>query len=94
MIRPKQLARLGIFHLHEGVLDILMVNYSEAGLTPAGIGRALGLFRGNNPNDGYVWNALRELEEQGKVYHNSRSEGGRGEWHLTDEEYERRRDDI
>lgn len=24
MIRPKQLARLGIFHLHEGVLDVLI----------------------------------------------------------------------
>ena len=94
MMRPKQMARIGVFHLTEAVMDVLAQQQKDGGATPAEIGQALGLHQGENPNDGYVWNALRELEEQAKVYRISKKDGGRGEWYLTDKTYEQRRDDV
>ena len=95
----KQLARHGVFQLQEAVMDAMVQN-QNTGMTGAEISKALGLFRGNQPNDGYVWNALRELENCRKVERRSlpsrkkpskKSRTRGGKWFLTDETYNLRK---
>ncbi len=96
-IRPKQLSRIGEFHLQEAVLDVLCNAHPEGyGVGAADIGRRAGIYRDPgvmNMNDAIVHGLLNQLHEQGKV-ERAPQQGGRGGWRLTDKEYERRRDDI
>jgi len=46
MIRPKQLARLGEFHLEEAILDVLLeARHEELCLGAAEISRQAGIYR-------------------------------------------------
>lgn len=95
--RPRQMARIGEFYLAEAVLDVLCVAYPEGyGLGAADIGRRASIYRDQGiiqMNDAIVSGLLNLLHEQGKVQQ-AQQHNGRGGWKLTDEEYERRRDDI
>jgi hypothetical protein len=94
MIRPRQLARIGSFHLQEAILDVLCEHYLEGyGLGAAEISRRLGVYRFQPMNDAIVTGFLFELELQKKT-ERIEQEDGKGGWHLTTVEYERRRDDI
>ena len=96
-IRPKQLTRIGEFHLQEAVLDVLCNAHPEGfGLGAADISRRAGIYRDAgvvHMNDAIVTGFLNQLYEQGRV-EQTPQQGGRGGWRLTDKEYERRRDDI
>ena len=96
-IRPKQLSRFGEFHLQEAVLDVLCGAYPEGGgVNPAEISRRAGIYRSTGAagmNDAIVHGILNQLEEQRKVERVDPAVRGAG-WRLTDEEYQRRRDDI
>lgn len=96
-IRPRQLARIGEFHLHEAVLDVLCAAHPEGwGIGAAEIGRRAGIYRATGViqlNDAIVSGLLNDLYEQGRV-EQAEQENGRGGWRLTAREYDRRRDDI
>ena len=97
-IRPKQLTRIGEFHLQESLLDVLCDAYPEGyGLGAAEISRRTGIYRESGPdinmNDAIVHGLLNQAQHQGKVERRNQP-NGRGGWILTTEEYERRRDDI
>ena len=89
-IRPKQLARIGEFHLEEAVLDVLCESHPEGyGLGAAEISRRAGIYRRSGVvqmNDAIVTGILNQLHDHGKV--------NRGGWALSDSEYDRRREDI
>ncbi len=97
MISPKQLARLGSFFLHEAILDVLCKHYQGGhGLGPAEIGKRAGIYRDPGEvhmNDAIVTGFLNDLHKQGKVKRENQ-EGGRPGWQLSEEEYDRRRDDT
>ena len=97
MLRPKQFGRLGEFYLHESILDVLLDNQQEKiGLGAAEISRRAGIYRNAGKigmNDAIVSGCLNDLCDQGKVQ-KAKQESGRGGCRLTNEEYERRRDDI
>ena len=45
-MRPKQMSRIGTFHLHEAVLDVLLQNDPEGhGLGAAEMSRRAGMYR-------------------------------------------------
>lgn len=94
MIRPKQLSRLGLFYLHEAVLDVLCEHHQSGyGLGPAGISEHAGIYRKQGKgglNDAIVTGCLNELYDQGKVERKAQKNGQPG-WGLSKEEYERRR---
>lgn len=96
-IRPKQLTRIGEFHLQEALLDVLCDAYPEGyGIGAAEISRRMGVYRDAgivNMNDAIAHGLLNQLHEQKKVVQAQQAKG-RGGWMLTKEEYERRRDDI
>lgn len=96
-IRPRQLTRMGEFHLQEAVLDVLCNAYPEGfGLGAAEISRRAGIYREPgivNMNDAIVTGFLNQLYDQRRV-EQADQENGRGGWRLTESEYERRRDDI
>ena len=96
-IRPKQLSRIGEFHLQEAVLDVLCNAHPEGyRVGAADIGRRAGIYRDPgvmNMNDAIVHGLLNQLHEQGKV-ERAPQQSRRGGWRLTGKEYERRRDDI
>ena len=97
MIRPKQLARIGAFYLHEAVLDVLYDHHQhdKHGLGPAEIGRRAGIYREPgvvHMNDAIVTGCLNELHDQRRVERKPQ-EGGVGGWRLSEEEYGRRSDD-
>ena len=96
-IRPRQLSRIGEFHLQEALLDVLCDAYPEGfGVGAAEISRRAGIYREPgvmNMNDAIVHGLLNQLNDQGKV-ERAGQENGRGGWKLTEEEYERRCDDI
>lgn len=95
-IPPKQLSRLGEFYLQEAVLDVLCSAYSEGGgINPVEISRRAGIYRKHGAaglNDAIVHGILNQLVEQGKVERVDPNVRGAG-WRLTDDEYQRRRDD-
>ena len=98
MIRPKQFARLGEFHLEEAILDVLLeAKYEDNCIGAADISRRAGIFRDrgieNIMNDAIATGLLVKLRDQGKVIRCEQS-NGRGGWELTDEEFERRREDT
>jgi len=91
-IRPKQLARIGVFYLHEAILDVLCEHYPKGhGLGAADIGRMTGIYRGVRMNDAIVSGCLNELEVLGKV-EPAPQENTRGGWRLSEKEYGRRGD--
>lgn len=97
-IRPKQLTRIGEFHLQEALLDVLCDAYPEGyGLGAAEISRRTGIYRERGPamnmNDAIVHGLLNQAHHQGKVERRAQP-NDKGGWILTTEEYERRRDDI
>lgn len=96
-IRPKQLARIGEFHLQEAVLDVLCDAYPEGwGLGAREISRRTGIYRDSGVvqmNDAIVTGLLNDLHEQGKVEQSNQA-NDRGGWRLSEREYGRRRDDI
>lgn len=96
-MRPKQLARIGTFHLHEAVLDVLQEAYSDGyGVGAADIGRRAGMYREAGVaqmNDALVHGCLNELATQNKVKRKYQK-NGKGGWALSEDEYERRRDDV
>lgn len=92
-ITAKQLARIGVFYLHEAVLDVLCDHYHDKhGLGAADIGRVAGIYRGVRMNDAIVSGCLNQLEKLGKV-EQALQKNGRGGWRLSKEEYGRRGDD-
>jgi len=101
-IRPKQLARLGEFHLEEAILDVLLEAAHEGECVGAAeISRRTGIFReggggGGNiaaMNDAIVTGMLIKLFNAEKVERCEQAPG-RGGWKLTDAEFARRRDDV
>ena len=96
-IRPKQLSRLGEFYLQEAVLDVLCSAYPERlGINAAEISKRAGMYRSTGAagmNDAIVHGVLNQLEEQDKVWRVNPKIRGKG-WMLTEDEYERRRDDV
>lgn len=103
MIRPKQFARIGEFHLEEAILDVLLEEHHEKDcIGPAEISRRAGIFRrggggGDLPagmNDAICNGMLIKLYEEGKVKRCEKVSGSGQGWKLTKEEFERRRDDV
>lgn len=97
-LRPKQMARLGEFHLEEAILDVLLeARYEEQCLGAAEIGKRAGIFREPgrqvNMNDAIVTGLVNKLSIAEKV-ERCKQANERGGWQLTDAEFERRRDDI
>jgi len=96
MIRPKQLARIGVFYLHEAVLDVLCDHHQhdKHGLGAAEINRRAGMHLSVTMNQAVATGCLLELLEQGRVKKvpkkNSKKDDG---WRLSEKEYGRRGDD-
>ena len=98
MIRPKQLARSGEFHLEEAILDVLLeARHENECLGAAEISRRAGIFRErgieNIMNDAIATGMLVKLRDQGKVQR-CEQPSKRGGWELTDSEFASRRDDV
>ena len=102
-IRPKQLSRIGEFHLQEALLDVLCDAYPKGfGVGAAEISRRAGIYREPgimNMNDAIVHGLLNLLYDEGKVERAPQAppptgSEPRGGWKLTEKEYNRRRDDI
>jgi hypothetical protein len=101
-IRPKQLARLGEFHLEEAVLDVLLeAAHEDECLGAAEISKRAGIFReggggGGNVaamNDAIVTGLMIKLFNANKV-ERCEQRPNVGGWKLTDAEFNRRRDDV
>ena len=94
MIRPKQFARIGEFHLEEAVLDVLLeAHHENERLGAAEIGKRTGIFRESgyakkSGNDDIVWGILGKLIKHGRVKKVDKA------FLLSDDEFERRRDDV
>ena len=80
MIRPKQFARIGMFHLEEAILDVLLeAKHEDQCLGAAAISRRAGIFRdggegGGDPqeppksmNDAIVTGLLVKMFKEGRV---------------------------
>lgn len=99
-MRPKQLARIGTFYLHEAVLDVLLEHHSTGyGLGPTEISLRAGIYKDSEKGAGTFANALvsgclSELMGQNRVERRAKQKGGKETgWCLTHKEYLRRRDD-
>ena len=102
-IRPKQLARLGEFHLEEAVLDVLLAAaLAEECIGAAEVSRRAGIFREPDRkedggvsagNDFIVTGFLIKLRKAGRVERCEQSPG-KGGWKLSAAELKRRRDDV
>lgn len=97
-VRPKQHARIGIFHLEEAVLDVLLEQKHEKRcIGPAQISRLAGIFRergiDNIMNDAIVTGVLVKLQTEGRVDRCKQS-NGKGGWELTNTEFKSRREDL
>lgn len=98
-IRPKQNARLGMFHLEEAVLDVLLEARHEGDcIGAAEISRRAGIYREGGVgmkgmNDVIVTGVLSKLFGEGKV-DRCKQPNRAGGWRLTDVEYATRRDDT
>lgn len=97
-LRPKQMARLGQFHLEEAILDVLLeARYESKCLGAAEIGKRAGIFRDPgskvNMNDAIVHGLLNKLSIVERVERCKQS-NGRGGWRLSDNEFELRSDDF
>lgn len=94
-MRPKQMAMLGTFYMHEAILDFLYQHYTdEYGVGAAETGESLGIYRlaGRvGMNDAIVTGFLNQLFDQGKVAQKEQP-GGKGGWALSAKEFESRQD--
>ena len=103
-IRPKQLARMGTFHLEEAVLDVLLEAKHEGEcIGAAEISRRAGIFRlPETPlpgkgrfNDAIVTGLLTKMLDEGRAQKCPQRAGGREDgWELTEKEFAMRRDDV
>ncbi len=99
-IRPKQHARMGMFHLEEAVLDILLEAKHEGDcIGAAEISRRAGIFRDrgdvNIMNDAIATGVLVKLHDEGRVARCQQTRSPNlGGWELTDSEFGLRRDDV
>lgn len=96
---PKQHARIGMFHLEEAVLDVLLEAKHEGDcIGPAEISRKAGIFRDrgdvNIINDAIVTGILVKMADEGRVSRCQQAGANRGGWELTNREYAQRRDDV
>ena len=97
-IRPKQYARMGMFHLEEAVLDVLLeAKLNGKCIGPAEISRRAGIFRergiANIMNDAIATGILVKLHDEGRVERCPQTTANRGGWELTAKEFSLRRDD-
>ena len=80
---PKQMGRLGLFHIEEAILEVL--SEEPEGLTPASISRRIGIYGHPEAELALTYaiahGTLVELEQRGSV---ERSDGSR--WRLTERE--------
>lgn len=102
-IRPKQHARMGMFHLEEAILDVLLDAKHEGDcIGAAEIGKRTGIFRDRGEgivgekgilNDAIVHGVLIKLTTERRVERCTQP-NDRGGWELTSSEFEMRRDDV
>ena len=90
-LRPKQLARIGMFYIEEAILDLLFeaeINKGD-GLGPTQISKKFGTYLSeySHPN-AIVYGFLEILKNQGLV-----ESVGRGDWRLSEMGSENRRED-
>lgn len=98
-IRPKQHARMGMFHLEEAILDILLEAKHEGEcIGAAEIGRKAGIYREAGTaqmNDAITTGVLNKLADENRVSRCQQTHyPSRGGWELTDHEFALRRDDV
>ena len=99
-VRPKQFARMGEFYLEEAILDVLLEAKHEGHcLGPAEISKRAGIYRKGgvglkNANEWLTHAILSKLFGQSRVERCTQHEKDAGGWELTNEEFERRRDDV
>ena len=87
----KQLARIGVFHIEEAILDTLFQADDEY-TRSADISRAIGIKSWDN-YDWIVGRILRSrLEKDGRVEAQLSESGQKTGWKLTTREYNRRAD--
>lgn len=104
MILPKQFARMGEFYLEEAVLDVLLeARHKDQCLGAAEISRRGGIFRESGDkskgeptsmNDAIATGMLIKLMKAGRVQRCEQDGKKVGGWEMTDEEFQRRRDDV
>lgn len=102
-MRPKQMARMGEFHLEEAILDVLLEAwYNQEVLGAAAIGKRAGIFRESGyakkaGNDDIVWGMLGKLVKLNKIEkapQNPNDPDKFDGWKLTEQEFDYRRDDT
>ena len=80
---PKQMGRLGLFHIEEAILEVL--SEEPEGLTPANISKRIGIYGHPEAELSLTYaiahGTLVKLEQKGSV---ERSDGSR--WRLTERE--------
>ena len=96
--RPKQHGRVGMFHLEEAVLDVLLeAKHKDECLGAAEISKRAGIFRDrgtqNMMNDAITTGLLVKLASEGRV-ERCTQRNGLGGWNLTADEFAVRRDDL
>lgn len=97
-IRPKQHSRMGMFHLEEAILDVLLEARHEGEcIGPAEISRRAGIYRDRGSldvmNDAVAWGIINKLHDEGRVQR-CKQVNNRGGFELTDKEFSLRRDDV
>ena len=97
-VRPKQHARIGIFHLEESILDVLLEQKHEGiCIGPAQISRLAGIYRdrgdADSMNHAITAGMMVKLHSKGRV-ERCQQINGRGGWKLSDDEFNSRREDL
>ena len=89
-LRPKQLARIGMFYIEEAILDLLLEAEMDKreGLGPTEISKRLGTLLEYEIPDAIVAAFLVKLKNKGLIKNPKR-----GHWVLTEMESENRRED-
>ena len=87
----KQLARIGLFHIEEAILETLFHAGGEY-VRAADISRALGISQSWNDSDWIVSSILYKLEEDKRVESRMSTSGQRTGWKLASIENNRRTD--
>ena len=95
-LRPKQLVRLEMTYLEEGVLDVLLAaKHRGERLTATAVRKQAGIYqsKGDRDNNAIAYGVLHKLVKAGRVQRYK--EGGKRErYELTEAEFEARRDDL
>ena len=87
---PKQMARLGVFHIEEAILEVLFQADDEY-LRLVDIARELGIHSWNE-SQWIVASILYKLDEDGRVEPRLSTNGQRTGWKLSERERDRRID--